>query len=101
MLNPRYNNWHSTVAEAWMSVALLTDDPPRFRKAVKLFNETLFSYLKWGKGDWAAGGRVPGECSETLRDVFHSEFGLGGLLQVRIVTTCSAYQQQCFLFCLV
>jgi hypothetical protein len=65
-----------------MAVALLTDDPPRFRKAVKLYNETLHSYLKWGKGDWAAGGRVPGETSETLRDVFHTEFGLGGLLQV-------------------
>lgn len=78
----RYNNWHTTVAEAWMAVSLLTDDPPRFRKAVKLYNETLHSYLKWGKGDWAASGRVPGECSETLRDIFHSEFGLGGLLQV-------------------
>jgi hypothetical protein len=70
-----------------MAVALLTDDPPRFRKAVKLFNETLHSYLKWGKGDWAAGGRVLGEASETLRDIYHTEFGLGGLLQVRLVVS--------------
>lgn len=84
----RYNNWHSTVAEAWMSVSLLTDDLPRFVKAVKLYNETIHSYLKWGKGEWAAGGRVPGECSETLRDIYHSEFGLGGLLQVCELRLC-------------
>jgi len=67
-----------------MAVALLTDDQPRFIKAAQLYNETVASYLKWGKGEWAAGGRTPGECSETLRDIFHSEFGLGGLLQVRL-----------------
>lgn len=66
-----------------MSVAVLTDDLPRFVQAVKLYNETVYSYLKWGKPGFTAGNRVMGETSETLRDIYHTEFGLGGLLQVR------------------
>jgi hypothetical protein len=54
-----------------MAYALLTDDASRFRKAVSLFQNTTADYLRWGKGADAAG-RVLGECSETLRDIYHS-----------------------------
>jgi hypothetical protein len=56
-------------------VALLTDDRQLFEAAATLFTDTVTSYLKWGRGEWAAGGRVPGECSETLRDIFHRLVG--------------------------
>lgn len=38
-------------------------------------------YFKWGRGAWAPG-RIIGESTETLRDIYHFEFGLGSLVQV-------------------
>eukprot|EP00775_Hariotina_reticulata_P003960 gene3960-4213_t len=72
---------HSSIADAYMAYALLTDNTIRFAKAVSLFRNTTEDYLRWGKGANAAG-RVLGECTETLRDIYHSEFGMGGLIQV-------------------
>ncbi|WIA13951.1 hypothetical protein OEZ85_002521 [Tetradesmus obliquus] len=77
------NNWHSTIAEAWMAVGVLTDDKVRYRKAVNLYHATVRDYTKWGRAKgFRDGGRVLGETSETLRDIYHTQFGLGGLLQV-------------------
>lgn len=76
-----YGNWHSTVAECFMSYGILTDNRSRYDKGVKLFQETLKDYLKWGRGGFTEGGRIIGECSETLRDIYHSQFGFGGLIQ--------------------
>jgi hypothetical protein len=70
-------NWHSTVAECYMSYGILTDNRARYDKGVRLFQETLKDYLKWGRGANAEGGRIIGECSETLRDIYHSQFGFG------------------------
>lgn len=70
-------NWHSTVAECFMSYGILTDNRSRYEKGVKLFQETLKDYLKWGRGGFTEGGRIIGECSETLRDIYHSQFGFG------------------------
>ena len=43
-------------------------------------------YFRWGKGKWTTGPlettRSLGECSETLRDIYHSQFALGGFVQV-------------------
>eukprot|EP00879_Flechtneria_rotunda_P025186 GHRR01026752.1.p1 GENE.GHRR01026752.1~~GHRR01026752.1.p1 ORF type:complete len:295 (+),score=61.58 GHRR01026752.1:724-1608(+) len=75
-----YGNWHSTVVECNMAMGLLTDDKACYDRAVALYHTTVKDYYKWGKGDHLEG-RVLGECSETLRDIFHSQFGLGGLLQ--------------------
>eukprot|EP00882_Tetradesmus_deserticola_P029789 GHRQ01033396.1.p1 GENE.GHRQ01033396.1~~GHRQ01033396.1.p1 ORF type:complete len:123 (+),score=17.20 GHRQ01033396.1:49-417(+) len=71
-------NWHSTVAECFISYGILTDNRERYDKGVSLYHDTLSDYLKWGRGANAEGGRMIGECSETLRDIFHSQFGFGG-----------------------
>lgn len=60
-----------------MSYGILTDDRTRYDKGVELYHATLEDYLKWGKGASAEGGRMIGECSETLRDIYHSQFGFG------------------------
>jgi hypothetical protein len=74
---PAAGNWHSTVAECFMSYGILTDNRARYDKGVQLYHDTLQDYLKWGKGANAEGGRMIGECSETLRDIYHSQFGFG------------------------
>lgn len=73
-------NWHSSVAEAWLAYAIVADDRARYASAVRLYTATVHGYLKWGRGAFAAG-RIIGETTETLRDVYHSLFGVGSLLQ--------------------
>eukprot|EP00775_Hariotina_reticulata_P010584 gene10584-10742_t len=73
-------NWDSTIAEAMMAVAILADDRARYNKSVKIYHDTVKDYFKWGKGQFSS--RLLGECTETLRDLFHSQFGIGGLIQV-------------------
>jgi hypothetical protein len=65
-----------------MSYGILTDNRTRYNKGVALYHETLKDYLKWGKGANAEGGRMIGECSETLRDIYHSQFGIGECCRV-------------------
>lgn len=61
-----------------MAHGLLTDSRARYEKGLSLFRATLADYLRWGRaGSPSADGRLPGECSETLRDIYHSLFGLG------------------------
>lgn len=86
-----YGNWHSSIAEAWMAVAVLTDDKQLWQKGVDLYTATSASYFRWGRyptptddsnsGIVAPTDRIVGECSETLRDIVHTQFGLGGMLQ--------------------
>lgn len=81
-----------SLAEAWMSVAILSDDRPRYNKAVQLYHATVKDYFKWGRGkyrNYSGVLRVVGEATETLRDIYHTQFGLGGLLQ----TAEMAWQQ--------
>lgn len=73
---------HSTISEAWAAVAVLNDDAALFGKAAALHRATLGAYTRWGFDPATSGSRVIGECTETLRDVYHTLFGLGGLLQV-------------------
>eukprot|EP00878_Enallax_costatus_P042382 GHUV01049721.1.p1 GENE.GHUV01049721.1~~GHUV01049721.1.p1 ORF type:complete len:100 (-),score=18.16 GHUV01049721.1:307-606(-) len=72
-------------AEAYMAVGVLSDNTTTYSKGVDLFNTTVSDYLKWGKGSYTSG-RVLGECSETLRDMYHSQFGLGGEKCMRSVS---------------
>lgn len=72
-----YGNWHSTVAECFMAHGILTDNKARYDKGVGLYHTTVQDYLKWGRGTFSEG-RIIGECSETLRDIYHSQFGVGG-----------------------
>ena len=74
------------MAECMMAAGVLLDDRPRYDKGVALYRTTVQQYLRWGRGQYAASdmyptGRAIGEATETLRDVYHTEFGLGSLLQ--------------------
>lgn len=81
-----YSNWHLTIADAMISFAVLTDDRPRYNTAMSLLRNATSNYLRWGRtpADTIVNGieRIPGECTETLRDIYHTQFGLGSALQV-------------------
>jgi hypothetical protein len=74
--NTFYSNWHASIGEALMSYALLTNNRTRYDESKVVFSRTINDYLKWGKGSWAEN-RIVGECTETLRDIFHSEVRRG------------------------
>lgn len=68
-----------------MAYGVLTNDRSRYNRAVELYHTTVKDYLRWGRGQWvhvAPGWRAVGEASETLRDIYHTQFALGGMLQV-------------------
>lgn len=83
-----HSNFHSAIADAMTAVAVLGDDRVRWSKARAVHQATVERYLRWGRGIWAPG-HVLGECTETQRDLFHSQMGLAGLLQAAE----SAFQQ--------
>lgn len=61
-----------------MSVGVLTNDNVRYRKAVRLYHATVRDYTKWGRAKgFRNAGRVLGETSETLRDIYHTQVGAG------------------------
>ncbi|GBF98426.1 hypothetical protein Rsub_10491 [Raphidocelis subcapitata] len=64
-------NWHTTVAEAKAQLAIFKGDTALFAEALSDWQRVIDSYLQ-----------PCGECSETKRDLYHSQFGLGGLVQV-------------------
>jgi hypothetical protein len=64
-----------------MAMGVLTDNRTMYNEGVAVYKTTVGDYLKWGRGASAGGGRVIGETSETLRDIYHTEFGLGSLVQ--------------------
>jgi hypothetical protein len=76
---------HSTLAETYMALGVLGNNRTMYNSGVNLFTSTVADYLKWGKGSFAVQNgnmtRLLGECSDTMRDMYHSQFGLGGLLQ--------------------
>lgn len=91
-----FGNWHSSIVDAYMSLAILGDDRARYDKAVDLFHRTVKDYVwKWGRDPAFSKGRRPGEITETLRDMYHSQFGIGGLLNVAEM----AWQQDDDLYC--
>jgi hypothetical protein len=75
-----YGNWHASVADCMMAVGVLSDDRARYDKGLALYRKTVKEYFRWGRGEWAAG-RTPGESTETLRDIYHTLFGIGSLIQ--------------------
>lgn len=82
---PPHPAGHSTLAEAYMALGVLGNNRTMYNSGVSTFTATVADHLKWGKGSFATQygnvSRLPGECSETMRDMYHSQFGLGGLLQ--------------------
>eukprot|EP00775_Hariotina_reticulata_P012621 gene12621-12751_t len=73
-------NWHASIGECWMSFGVLTEDQVLYDRGVALFHATVQGYFKWGRGRYSAN-RLIGESTETLRDIYHTLFGLGSLLQ--------------------
>lgn len=72
-----HGNWHSSIAEAWMAVGVLTDNSTLYQQGVDLYLATVKSYFRWGRQkDWMQG-RILGECSETLRDIYHTQVWIG------------------------
>jgi len=66
---PAYYNWHSTIAECEMSMAILTDNRTRYDRAVDIYHKTVKDYLAWGWGQGQINqSRIIGECTETLRE---------------------------------
>ena len=65
---PFSGNWHAS------------DDHALYDKGLDLYRTTVESYFKWGRGGYAPG-RLLGEATETLRDIFHTLFGIGSLVQ--------------------
>lgn len=63
-----------------MAVGVLGEDKARYQKGLAVYRRTVQEYFKWGRG--YAPGRILGEATETLRDIYHTLFGLGSLVQV-------------------
>lgn len=68
-----HGNWHSSIAEAWMAFGVLTDNTTLYLQGVELYNATVTSYFRWGRQKNWMQGRILGECSETLRDIYHTQ----------------------------
>lgn len=79
-----YGNWHSTIAECFVTVGLLTDNRARYEAGLALYHATVADYLKWGRGS-AGDGRIVGECSEV--GAAHDNGDEVGLLQHRALLT--------------
>lgn len=75
-----HTNFHAAMVDAMVAVAVLSDDRARWNKARTIFHATVHRYLRWGKDIWALS-HLLGECSETERDIYHTQMGLAGLLQ--------------------
>ena len=54
-----------------MAFGVLSDDGPLYAKGRALYSTTVAEYFEWGRPGFAAG-RVLGESTETLRDVYHT-----------------------------
>lgn len=76
-----HGNWHSSIAEAWMAVGIMSDNSTLYEQGVELFKATSNSYFRWGRHQDFKQGRILGECTETLRDIYHT--------QARAVAPCS------------
>jgi hypothetical protein len=64
-------NWQATVAECLAQLSVLTGDRALWGQAMTWWHKVMDAYI------------TPcGECGETKRDLFHSQFGLGGLIQL-------------------
>lgn len=82
-------NWHASCADCLMAAGVLADDAAKFERGRELYRATVASYLKWGRAgappQWASAPpgtpRLAGESTETLRDIYHSLFGIGSLMQ--------------------
>lgn len=78
----RPGNWHASCADCLVAFGSLAGDEARYRQGLDLYRTTVESYFKWGRPPYDKG-RLIGEATETLRDIYHTLFGIGSLIQVR------------------
>eukprot|EP00775_Hariotina_reticulata_P008807 gene8807-8986_t len=64
-------NWQTTVAECKAQLAILTGNKALWEDALRWWHRVFDAYVK-----------PCGECGETSRDLYHSQFGMGGLIQL-------------------
>lgn len=64
-------NWQTTIAECKAQFAILTGNRGLWEESLADWRRLMDAYIK-----------PCGECTETNRDLFHSQFGLGGLIQL-------------------
>lgn len=65
------NNWQTTICEARLQVAIFRDDNAELEWAITEYKRIFREYVS-----------ASGQTGETLRDLVHAQFGIGGLLQI-------------------
>lgn len=66
------NNWILTMQEALMQIALFRDDRSEFQRILNEFRDTLPKCVPCTQG----------MCTETKRDLIHSQFQIGSMIQI-------------------
>lgn len=66
------NNWQTTICEARLQIAIFRDDPNDFNWAITEYKRILAIYVTTSDG----------QTCETMRDLVHAQFGIGGLIQI-------------------
>ena len=65
------NNWQTTICEARLQLAIFRDDAKEIEWAINEFKRILAVYVMKN-----------GQTQETLRDLVHAQFAIGGLVQI-------------------
>lgn len=65
------NNWQTTICEARLQIAIFRDNQAEVDWAIAEFKRILKEYVM-----------STGQTNETLRDLVHAQFGMGGLIQI-------------------
>jgi hypothetical protein len=66
------NNWQTTICEARLQIAIFRDDPNELDWAISEYKRIFKVYVTGSDG----------LTGETLRDLVHAQFGIGGLIQI-------------------
>lgn len=66
------NNWILTIQEALLQIALFRDDRPEFNRLLNEFKDTISRCVPCNEG----------MCTETKRDLIHSQFQIGSMIQI-------------------
>ena len=84
--NKWHNNWHTSITEAKMQIAILRDDRQGFEEMIQYYDriiegrEGMHPFLNEVKNDRYLF--PTGQSQETCRDIVHAQFAQGSLLQV-------------------
>lgn len=80
------NNWHTTIAEAKLQLAILRDDDKGFLDMLRYYErivDGVVAFEKRTKRNESDRYLTPsGQTTETCRDIAHAQFGIGSLIQI-------------------